>query len=186
MDTLLLHKENEMLKKSNQHLKLMSLLLGASLLVTVLKLYNTNERITIQHWNGSDSYQVTGTESDKHRLSGLSKQVANTMLNLTPNNIAQAQKDVLYMTTPSQHEAISQQIERYGKEIKRKRITTVFISDTAEVFEDELKVAVEGYLSIYKKGKEVRDKSKRKRKRYILEYKRFGYKFLLDGFYEEK
>lgn len=168
--------------KQRNIISLICIILFILLCTLIFLLTNKSKTIVLvpSHLQSEMRISSDGMAS-KSYIEQFTRDIAYTMLNITPNSIKYSNKTILSITSPKLHKDLSHQFSLYQEDVINKNISTYFALQNIK-FNDEsnLLVSFEGELITFI-GKNIVSKEI---KEYFLKFKLNGTKLSLIGFQE--
>lgn len=136
---------------------------------TILVPFGFNDKISISSKRPRNDY-----------LEAISRDIINTMFNLTPNNVDYVEKTILFYADGSAYGTIKSQLEKLKESVVSKKFTTIFYINSIYPNSSSMTATIEGTLHTYFGQKEI---SKNKKK-YEIKYNYKAGRLSLIGFSE--
>lgn len=126
------------------------------------------------------SFSVSGKEVSEEYLELISRDLIQSILNITPNNYEYNKEAILKLVHPSFYGALKQQLDTLSEDVKQRQISIYFLPAEMKVSNEELTSEITGYLETRIGLKEVG----KLLKKYRMKFDYTGSQLTLKEFYE--
>lgn len=154
-------------------------LLFSNLFLSLVLLFQNKTTILVPNSLDQEATVVSGKMSPSY-VEAHTRDIVNTMLNVTPSNVEYAAKSILKMTHPKFYGQLKKALNERSKDIINRKISIFFAPQSISITEDKNSVFVVGKLSTYLGKEEVSQEEKT----YSITYKFEGFKPLVIDFRE--
>ncbi|MFT6220593.1 MAG: type IV conjugative transfer system protein TraE [Rickettsiales bacterium] len=171
---------NKITKQRNIIIIVCSLMLLTSLLQMVV-IFRQNKVVVLVPSFLSSEASLSSKQVSVAYLENITRDVINTMLDVTPDNINYSSTQILKITHPVFYGKLKQQLNQRSEDIVSRRITTNFYAKSMVVNTANNQVFVSGKLLTFLGTKMVLEEEKT----YSISYEYNNFKLLIVDFYEE-
>lgn len=165
-----------------------NILLGVCALLLIsttaqsIYLNKQNRTVVIVPTHVTSEFEVSTNHVTSDYLEIRARDVAQSFLNLTPQNSKYFIDAILRSAHPRSHLDLSNQIKELLREVKEKDLRTYFLPNETKVSVDTLEVEVSGYLETFIGQRQVSSELKK----YMIGFDAESSRLLLTKFEEEK
>lgn len=128
----------------------------------------------------SKEFEISNSHITPNYLEMRARDVVQSFLNLTPQNIEYFEEILLGMAHPKFHGELQQQIGELRKDVKGREVRTFFVINETNVAIDNLEVEVTGYLETFVGSRQTSTELKK----YLIGFDYSNARLLLTKFYE--
>ena len=153
-------------------------------ILSVALLYKTvaNKDIVLIPAGFSKQARITNNSVSASYIDQLSVMIVNQRLNVTPNNIMDANASILLYVNPSYYASFKKQLDLDASTIKEQKVSSAFYITDVKTDPVNLVSVVSGTLKRWVGDRMIGSSHKT----YELKFSRNGYHMLLDSFVETK
>lgn len=173
-------KKNDILILQRNVALIISIVLFIIVLLLSISLVKKDTNIILVPFGLNDKVSISTNRPQNSYLEAISRDVINTMLNLTPENISYAEKVILSYVDSKSYGVLKNQFKELKENIISKKVTTSFYPIEISSNNQNLTVIVDGILYNYLGQKEVSNT----RKKYEIKYKYKSAKLTIVSFNE--
>lgn len=141
-------KINRVIYLKNLYLVILILSVSVNCILAVSSYFKQKETILVPLSLSSD-YKFDGKSYSPQYLEDLSRDIVQTMLNVTPENMKYIEQTLLQHVHPSYYGVLKDDLKTLFQMIKKKRVTTVFYPKSFVSDANTLTVIVKGQLHSY-------------------------------------
>lgn len=174
------NKKNDILAtQRNLAIIVASILLIITLCLSICLMFKDTNTILVP-FEIKDQLSLSGKKPQNSYLEAISRDIINTMLNLTPNNVEYVEKTILSYADGSSYGKLKNQLEKLRENVVSKKFSTIFYINSIYPNNINMSVVVDGILSTYFGQKEV----SRDKKSYEIKYSYKTGRLYIVGFSE--
>jgi len=176
------HYSNQ-LKQMTQERNWAFMLAGALVLSNIIigaTLTLRNREIVLLPFSRGETYEISAKQVSENYLTHMAKDVWSSFLDVTPDNIDYATRNLLQIVHPKHYGQIAQSLSNLADDLKNCKISTHFIPVELKTNRDQMTVQVSGYLETYLGSTRV----SRDLKSYQVIFTHSGTQLLLSSFGE--
>ncbi len=163
----------------------LSIIAGVVLLITSLIqtiiIFRGERSVVLVPSSLSGEVSLSNKRVSSAYLENITRDVMNTLLDVTPDNANYSAEQILKITHPQFYGELKQSLNKRTQEVVSKKITTSFYAKTMVVNSAKNQVFVSGKLATYLGTKMVLEEEKT----YSISYEYNNFKLLIVDFHEE-
>ncbi len=163
----------------------LSIIAGVVLLITSLIqtiiIFRGERSVVLVPSSLSGEVSLSNKRVSAAYLENITRDVMNTLLDVTPDNANYSAEQILKITHPQFYGELKQSLNKRTQEVVSKKITTSFYAKTMVVNSAKSQVFVSGKLATYLGTKMVLEEEKT----YSISYEYNNFKLLIVDFHEE-
>ena len=163
----------------------LSIIAGVVLLITSLIqtiiIFRGERSVVLVPSSLSGEVSLSNKRVSSAYLENITRDVMNTLLDVTPDNANYSAEQILKITHPQFYGELKQSLNKRSQEVVSKKITTSFYAKTMVVNSAKNQVFVSGKLATYLGTKMVLEEEKT----YSISYEYNNFKLLIVDFHEE-
>ena len=163
----------------------LSIIAGVVLLITsfiqTIIIFRGERSVVLVPSSLSGEVSLSNKRVSSAYLENITRDVMNTLLDVTPDNANYSAEQILKITHPQFYGELKQSLNKRTQEVVSKKITTSFYAKTMVVNSAKNQVFVSGKLATYLGTKMVLEEEKT----YSISYEYNNFKLLIVDFHEE-
>lgn len=171
---------NKITRQRNLSIVVSVVLLVTSLIQTII-IFRGEKAVVLVPSMLSGEVDLSNKRVSSAYLENITRDVMNTLLDVTPDNANYSAEQILKITHPQFYGELKQSLNKRTEEVVSKKITTSFYSKTMIVNTAKNQVFVSGKLSTFLGTKMVLEEEKT----YSISYEYNNFKLLIVDFHEE-
>ena len=171
---------NKITKQRNLSIIAGVVLLITSLIQTII-IFRGERAVVLVPSSLSGEVDLSNKRVSAAYLENITRDVMNTLLDVTPDNANYSAEQILKITHPQFYGELKQSLNKRTQEVVSKKITTSFYAKTMVVNSAKNQVFVSGKLATYLGTKMVLEEEKT----YKISYEYNNFKLLIVDFHEE-
>ena len=171
---------NKITRQRNLSIIVGVVLLTISLIQTII-IFRGEKSVVLVPSSLSGEVNLSNKRVSAAYLENITRDVMNTLLDVTPDNANYSAEQILKITHPQFYGELKQSLNKRTQEVVSKKITTSFYSKTMVVNAAKNQVFISGKLSTFLGTKMVLEEEKT----YSISYEYNNFKLLIVDFHEE-
>jgi type IV conjugative transfer system protein TraE len=144
--------QTKLLIKITKQRNLLGIILSIAVLTIVLQaisLVSQEKTIVVVPNYRGEEFWVSNKQVSKEYIELISKEVINSMLNITPQNEHYVKENILNRIAPSEYGRMKYEIEKILEDLKARQISMRYAITHITINDKELGAEVSGYLTSY-------------------------------------